>query len=152
MGRHHNTTKAFQVRTHRTLRSTAQTKNTHASVVSRSSMQNIGPTADTLWTNHLTLRRRQTTKDEDGDGRRRRQTKTGVDVDGRRRRQSKTKTDSLWGRAKWQLPYSYRHPRMTKTELDTSPLVRPAESRAHEVSAVPAAPGPVVEPPPSCRS
>ena len=35
-------------------------------------------------------------------------TKTETDEDGDRRRQrrAKTKTDSLWGRAKWQLPYS----------------------------------------------
>ena len=48
----------------------------------------------------------------------------------RRLRQSKTKTVSLWGRAYWQLPYSWRHPRVN-TELGTF-LVRPAYSRAHE--------------------
>ena len=61
-------------------------------------------------------------------------TTTETDEDGhrRRRRQTKTKTNSLWGRAKWQLFYSWRHPRVTNTELDTSPLMRPADSRAHE--------------------
>ena len=87
-----------------------QTKNAHATVVSRPSTENIGQTADALWTNHLALRRKQTKTevDEDRHGRRRRQTKTEVDEDGdgRRRRQTKSKTDSLWGRAKWQLPYS----------------------------------------------
>ena len=32
-------------------------------------------------------------------------TETGGDGDRRRRRRAKTKTDSLWGRATWQLPY-----------------------------------------------
>ena len=51
---------------------------------------------------------------------RRGQTKTEIDEDGdgRRRRQTKTKKDSLWGRAKWQLPYSCRPPRVTKAEAD----------------------------------
>ena len=73
-------------------------------------MLNIGQTADTLWTNHLPLRRRQTKMeiDEDWDGRRRRQTKP----------KTKTKIDLFLGRAKWQLPYSWRHPRVTKTEAD----------------------------------
>ena len=77
--------------------------------------------------------------DEDGDGRYRRQTKTETgDVGDRRRRRqakrrkSKTKTDSLWGRAKWQLPNSWRHTRVTKMELDTCPLKRPDDSRANE--------------------
>ena len=52
--------------------------NTHATVVSRPSMYNIGQRADALWTNHLALRRRQTKTEiaEDGDGRRQRQMKT----------------------------------------------------------------------------
>ena len=61
-----------------TLRNTAHT---HATVVSRPSMYNIGQTADALWTNHVALRRThmKTEIDEDGDGRRRRQTKTKTD-------------------------------------------------------------------------
>ena len=51
---------------------------------------------------------------------------TGEDRDRQRRRHS------LWGRAKWQLPYSWRYPRVTKTELDTPPLTQPTDSRAHE--------------------
>ena len=92
-----------------------------------------------------------TETDEDGDRRRRRQTKTETVVGEDRHsgderssssptaentleriRRRQTKIDSLWGRAKWQLPYSWRHPWVTRTELDTSPLMRPADSRAHE--------------------
>ena len=74
-----------------------------------------------------------TTFHHDGDIRRPRQTKTETveDGDSRGRWQLETKTDSLWRRAKWQLPFSWRHPRVTKTELDTS-LMQPADSRAHE--------------------
>ena len=79
--------------------------------------------------------------DEDGGGRRRRLTKTyslwgrakwQLSCSWRHPRVTKTKTDSLWGWAKWQLPHSWRHPRMTKRQLDTSPLMRLADSRAHE--------------------
>ena len=52
---------------------------------------------------------------------------------GRRRwRHLKMKTDSHWGRAKWHLPYSWWQSRVTKTELDTSLLMWPADSQAHE--------------------
>ena len=64
---------------------------------------------------------------------------TETNEDEFRRRQ--TKTDSLWGRAKWQLPYSWRHPRVTKTELDTSSLMRPADSRAPEKCSSLSSPG-----------
>ena len=110
------------MRAHRTWRSTAQTSNTHATVVSTLS------TADALWTNHQALRP-TTGTDEDGDRWRRRRAKTETDEDGysRRRRQN-----SLWERAKWQFPHSWRHPRVRKTELDTSSLMQPADSRAHD--------------------
>ena len=92
----------------RTLRSTAQTWNTHAMVISRPSVLNIGQTADVLWTNHLALRRGQTKTetDEDGDSGRQGQTHSG---DERKPR---------------------RHPGVN-TVLDTS-LMRPADSRARE--------------------
>ena len=41
------------------------------------------------------------------------------DEDRGRRRWRQTKTDSIWGRATWQLLYSWRHPGVTTTELDT---------------------------------
>ena len=65
-------------------------------------------------------RRRSQTKtetDEDGDRRRRRQTKTETDEDGARRRRRQTKTETLWGRAKRQLPNSWR-PRMAQSDED----------------------------------
>ena len=65
-----------------------------------------------------------TTWHYDGDRWRRRQTKTEADEDeadgdGRRqrRRQSKTNTESLWRRANWQLPYSWRPPPEWKQNL-----------------------------------
>ena len=107
----------------------------------------IGQTADALWTDHLALWWRQTRTEIDRDRRRWRQTKTKTDTlemsevaallhlttpqsDNGRQRQ--TKTYSLWGWVKWQLPYSWQHPRVMRTELDTSPLMQPADSRARE--------------------
>ena len=120
MGRHHNTTKAFLM-----------TENS----TTLKQVRNGG--FQTLDVEHRTDSRRlldqppstTTGTDEDGD-RRRRWTKTEIDEDGDWRRRK----HSLWGRAKWQLPYSWRHPGVTKTELDNdiSPLMRLADSRAHE--------------------
>ena len=47
-------------------------------------------------------------------------------------RQTRIETGSLWGGAKWQLLYSWWHPRVTKTELDISPLMPPTDSWPHE--------------------
>ena len=63
----------------------------------------------------------------DGDRRRRRQMKTETDEDGDRRRQ----THSGDERSGSSLTADDT-PRVTKTELDTSPLMQPADSRAYE--------------------
>ena len=120
MGGHHNTTKAFNYElTGSQLYEAPHKLGTRApqwlpEPRCRASDKQPTPSGPTTW-------------HHDGDGQRRRQTKGGGK--GRLRR-SKTKTVSLWGRANWQLPYSWRHPRVN-TELDTF-LVRPAYSRANE--------------------
>ena len=72
--------------------------------------------ADTLWTNHLALRRRQTTTEIDGDGRRRRQMKTDEDGDRRRRRETKTETGEGGNKTKTEIDGDRRRRRQTTTE------------------------------------
>ena len=104
---HHSTTQAFQLWAHRLyciLRSTeCCTKNTHATMVSRTSMYIIGQTDDAPWTNQMALRRRQT----------------------------KRKTDSHGDERTGSFLVADDTPERN-IELTSSLLMRPADTRAHE--------------------